>query len=300
MGRGADVHAGVVEDEVVKVDELAFQPQAGAGVGEVSPRDKAVADRAFGQALVEARHGILRHCQRSDNLGPRQWMRDLVGRRQHSDNLNKNRRNRSYHGISFRHSDAFQRTPLTIDNLPLSIVLDTESQISDSQRPQPGKSRPPGLRSTRGRRRCQPPALFRTPSAAPGGRYLVRGTRRRRPALAKSRSFSRAAVASFGGSGPYQMLGGVWRPAARRSGPGQAKTLASLQTIQDRCASRPRRALVTAGISIAVAGSAGGLCVTGTTIATMRSPSRRVAATSAQGRFLIPSSAPRRCSSAHR
>jgi exodeoxyribonuclease III len=33
---------------------------------------------------------------------------------------------------------------------------------------------------------------------------------------------------------------------------------------------------------------------TGTTIATMRSPSRRVAATSAQGRFLTPSSAPRR------
>ena len=132
-------------------------------------------------------------------------MRDLVGRRQHSDNLNKNRRNRSYHGISFRHSDAFQRTPLTIDNLPLSIVLDTESQISDSQRPQPGKSRPPALRSTRGRSRCQPPALFRTPSAAPGGRYLVRGTRRRRPALAKSRSFSRAAVATAT-SGPLAFV----------------------------------------------------------------------------------------------
>jgi hypothetical protein len=60
-------------------------------------------------------------------------------------------------------------------------------------------------------------------------------------------------------SGPNQTLGGVRPAAARRSGPGQATTLASLQMIQERCASRPRRALVTAGISIAVVGSAGGL-----------------------------------------
>ena len=130
--------------------------------------------------------------------------------------------------------------------------------------------------------------------AGAGAAHSVRGTRRRRPARANPRSFSRAAVASFGGSGPYQMVGGLRPAAARRSGPGQANTFASLQMIQERWASSPRRALVTAGISIAVCGSAGGLCVTGVTIATMRSPSRRVAATSAQGRFLIPSSAPRR------
>ena len=33
VGRGADVHAGVVENEIFEVDELALQPQAGAGVG---------------------------------------------------------------------------------------------------------------------------------------------------------------------------------------------------------------------------------------------------------------------------
>ena len=37
MGRGADVHAGVVEHEIVEVDQFAFQPQTGAGVGEVGP-----------------------------------------------------------------------------------------------------------------------------------------------------------------------------------------------------------------------------------------------------------------------
>src|SRR6185437_2923728 len=58
---------------------------------------------------------------------------------------------------------------------------------------------------------------------------------------------SRAAVASFGGSGPYQMVGGLWLAAARRSGPGQANTFASLQMIHERSGSRPRRALVTAG-----------------------------------------------------
>ncbi|WP_248307736.1 hypothetical protein [Bosea sp. AS-1] len=55
MRRRADVHAGVVEDEVVEVDELALEPQTAAGVGEVSPRDKTVADRAFRQPLVESR-----------------------------------------------------------------------------------------------------------------------------------------------------------------------------------------------------------------------------------------------------
>jgi hypothetical protein len=58
-GRGADVHAGVVEDEVVEVDERALQPQAGAGVAEVGPGDPALLDRAFGEPLVEPGQGIL-------------------------------------------------------------------------------------------------------------------------------------------------------------------------------------------------------------------------------------------------
>ena len=53
MGRGADVHVGVVEHEVVEVDQLTVEPQAGRGVGEVGAGDKAVADRALGEPLVE-------------------------------------------------------------------------------------------------------------------------------------------------------------------------------------------------------------------------------------------------------
>ncbi|UQE03863.1 hypothetical protein JEY30_49650 (plasmid) [Bradyrhizobium japonicum] len=52
VGGGADVHAGVVEDEVIEVDKFAVQPQTGAGISEVRPADCAVADWAFGQPLV--------------------------------------------------------------------------------------------------------------------------------------------------------------------------------------------------------------------------------------------------------
>ena len=54
VGRGADVHAGVVQDEVLEVDEFALEPQCGGRVGEVLALDKTVADRRAGQPLVEA------------------------------------------------------------------------------------------------------------------------------------------------------------------------------------------------------------------------------------------------------
>ena len=41
VGRSPDVRAGVVENEVVEVDERTLEPQTGAGVGEVSSGDKA-------------------------------------------------------------------------------------------------------------------------------------------------------------------------------------------------------------------------------------------------------------------
>jgi hypothetical protein len=47
-----------VEHEVIEVDKFAVKPQTGAGVGEVRPADRAVADRAFGQPLVEAGNSI--------------------------------------------------------------------------------------------------------------------------------------------------------------------------------------------------------------------------------------------------
>jgi hypothetical protein len=56
---------------------------------------------------------------------------------------------------------------MTIDNCLLSIVIGTKAQISDSRRPEPGKSRAPGFRATRGRDRCQPPPLSRTRTAPP-------------------------------------------------------------------------------------------------------------------------------------
>jgi hypothetical protein len=48
-----------VEDEVVEVDKFAVEPQTGAGVSEVRPADRAVADWAFGEPLVEPGDSIL-------------------------------------------------------------------------------------------------------------------------------------------------------------------------------------------------------------------------------------------------
>jgi len=41
----------IVQNEILEVDELALEPQTGAGV-EVGPRDPSVADRASGETLV--------------------------------------------------------------------------------------------------------------------------------------------------------------------------------------------------------------------------------------------------------
>lgn len=54
VGRGSDVHVGVVQDEVFDMDELAVEPQRRRGIGKVEPLDETVADRAFVHALVEA------------------------------------------------------------------------------------------------------------------------------------------------------------------------------------------------------------------------------------------------------
>ena len=48
-----------MENEVLKMDKLTFEPKTGTGVGEVGPGDPAVTDRAFGQALVEAGERVL-------------------------------------------------------------------------------------------------------------------------------------------------------------------------------------------------------------------------------------------------
>jgi hypothetical protein len=53
VSRHAQVHLGVVEDEVLDMDELAFDPERGDGVVEMRALDPAVAHRRMGQALVE-------------------------------------------------------------------------------------------------------------------------------------------------------------------------------------------------------------------------------------------------------
>ena len=149
MGRRPDVHARVVENQVIDMDELAFEPQSGAGIGEVSPRNPAVADGALREPLVETRERILRSSQRAGDVAPVQGIGDLVSEWQRIDNLNRNRRYGSYHAVSFRHRGIHSRPGLTIDNYPLSIVIDARTQISDSDGQQPGKSCPSGLRSMR-------------------------------------------------------------------------------------------------------------------------------------------------------
>jgi hypothetical protein len=53
VGRGANVGAGIVEDEVLEMHEFAVEPQRGAGIGKFLAFQEAGADRRSGDALVE-------------------------------------------------------------------------------------------------------------------------------------------------------------------------------------------------------------------------------------------------------
>ncbi|RVC61039.1 hypothetical protein EN766_38320 [Mesorhizobium sp. M2A.F.Ca.ET.046.02.1.1] len=66
VGRGADVHVGIMQDEVFRVDELAVEPQRGGRVGEVGAFDKTVADRTLLHALVEAGQKVFGAGERPD------------------------------------------------------------------------------------------------------------------------------------------------------------------------------------------------------------------------------------------
>ncbi|BAB54975.1 msl9407 (plasmid) [Mesorhizobium japonicum MAFF 303099] len=58
MGRGADVHVGVVQNEVLEVDKLALEPQCCGRVSEVLAFDEPFADQRAGQPLVEPRQNL--------------------------------------------------------------------------------------------------------------------------------------------------------------------------------------------------------------------------------------------------
>jgi hypothetical protein len=82
MGWGSDVHPGVVQHQILEVDELAREPQTGAGIGEVRPRCPTLLDGAVDEPLVEPGEGIFGDRERVGDLRPGQRIRDIVANRQ--------------------------------------------------------------------------------------------------------------------------------------------------------------------------------------------------------------------------
>ena len=70
VGGMADVPLSIVQHEILDMDRKTFQPQRGAGVGEVGPLDPAVADRALGEPFVETGEQILGIRKRHGEFAP--------------------------------------------------------------------------------------------------------------------------------------------------------------------------------------------------------------------------------------
>ena len=66
-----DIHAGVMQHQILEADEVAGEPEAGAGVLEMGPADKTLGDRARPYALIEAGERILGGRERAQS-GTRQ------------------------------------------------------------------------------------------------------------------------------------------------------------------------------------------------------------------------------------
>ena len=83
VARGADVHAGVVQDEVVERHELPLGPEGGAGFRGIGSGEDAGADGRGAQPLVEAGESIVGGRQRPDEVGERfvAKRKDASGRR---------------------------------------------------------------------------------------------------------------------------------------------------------------------------------------------------------------------------
>ena len=71
MGGAADVHPGLMQNEVLERHEGALSPEGGAGLGGIGPGEDAGADRAFPQPLVEPGESIVGGRQRPDEVGER-------------------------------------------------------------------------------------------------------------------------------------------------------------------------------------------------------------------------------------
>ena len=59
MGRRANIVTGVVEDEILEVDQLTVHPERCAGIGEVKPLKDTVGERRPRRALVETNERYL-------------------------------------------------------------------------------------------------------------------------------------------------------------------------------------------------------------------------------------------------
>lgn len=131
-----------------------------------------------------------------------------------------------------------------------------------------------GLASAGIRRRARP---WRAPTSISMrcDCYSVRCTRLDFSRWSRSRKLSRTWAKRRGGRGPYAIVEASRPGRGRRSGPGHTNSFASVITIQERSASRPRRLLVSVGISTASMGLVGGVCVIGRT-RTSCSPSSSV------------------------
>ena len=126
--------------------------------------------------------------------------------------------------------------------------------------------------------------------------YSVRTMRADFSSRSRSKNLSRTWAKRRGGNGPYATVEASPSGRGLRSAPGQTNSFASVITIQDRSASRPRRFFVSMGTSTVLLGSEGRVCVIGTT-RTYFSPFSSVTTnTTAQGRSFTPSSRPCSCS----
>ncbi|WP_158554859.1 hypothetical protein [Methylovirgula sp. 4M-Z18] len=65
-----DAEIGIAEDEVFGVDEIAGQPEAGGGVGEMLAGDPSHPDGAVAQPLIQSRQGLLGRRHGAGELRP--------------------------------------------------------------------------------------------------------------------------------------------------------------------------------------------------------------------------------------
>ena len=126
-GGGASVEAGVVENQILELDERAVEEEARHGFGEAIPRAPAVADRASRDALVETGERVFGSSERRREAGPGEGVEAGGERSHHVDQHGERSVNGSEVDIYFRHTDKCRWTDLTIDKYLLSMMMCTST-----------------------------------------------------------------------------------------------------------------------------------------------------------------------------